>query len=311
MKKFTSFKLPFIGFTFPEALIAVAMLAIMVTAMSPVVFRQVGHHRELSTKVELVEIQRGLMDYRRDVGIFPTERQGLAALVVDPGCEDWNGPYMETAEGRLGDSIHAVSTDAFGESYIYDPDPSTVPRGVIDVLVLSRGMNRRRDLGLDGPLLLSMAGKQDDLIATVSTNFMALAPPRPHGTDRSSVHILSAGLGDQPSGFEPQSGKIGSADTDLSIRNFFRPELSVELRTRLTLNYLQSLLDADPDLHVSPVWSGDNGMRHRFDLGIEFERDGWNRPYHLDTITRRIFSAGSDGNPWTNGDNLPEGVGFW
>ena len=34
-----------------------------------------------------------------DTGLLPSEPEGLAALVVDPGVSGWQGPYVATERG--------------------------------------------------------------------------------------------------------------------------------------------------------------------------------------------------------------------
>jgi general secretion pathway protein G len=50
--------------------------------------------------------------FEQDTGRYPTEEEGLAALVDDPGLESWKGPYLK---GRL-------KPDPWGNPYIYRLD---------------------------------------------------------------------------------------------------------------------------------------------------------------------------------------------
>ena len=47
--------------------------------------------------------------YRADCGEYPNARDGLTALVVDPGAEVWSGPYLR----------QDIPLDPWGRPYIY------------------------------------------------------------------------------------------------------------------------------------------------------------------------------------------------
>lgn len=52
-------------------------------------------YRRALTRQRLTEIAEAAAAYKRDVGHYPTEEEGLRALVVDPGDgAKWFGPYL-------------------------------------------------------------------------------------------------------------------------------------------------------------------------------------------------------------------------
>lgn len=56
-------------------------------------------------------LDQALEQYRLEVGSFPTEEQGLAALMVQPsGVTKWQGPYLKKKD---------VPLDPWGNPYIY------------------------------------------------------------------------------------------------------------------------------------------------------------------------------------------------
>ncbi len=74
--------------------------------------------RILRSSEELEVLATALGLYKAHTGHYPTAGEGaLAALVADPGCEGWNGPY-----------INALQHDPWGRGYRYDP--STEPPAV-------------------------------------------------------------------------------------------------------------------------------------------------------------------------------------
>ncbi|MCP4547234.1 MAG: prepilin-type N-terminal cleavage/methylation domain-containing protein [bacterium] len=153
------------GFTLVEVVIAVALIGIMAAAIGPVAIRQFNRAREDATLTEMELIRIGLQDYFDDIGAFPAEGTGLAALISDTGDANWRGPYLEYTSDN---PIQAITTDAFGNPYIYDLNPSTTPADATDLLVASTGVNRIQQLGDDGTWTLADVSQFDDLIMLVS-----------------------------------------------------------------------------------------------------------------------------------------------
>jgi type II secretion system protein G len=56
------------------------------------------------TQNHMKQIQLALEAYAKDCGTFPTEEQGLTALIVNPGIAKWAGPYNELQVKSLSDS---------------------------------------------------------------------------------------------------------------------------------------------------------------------------------------------------------------
>jgi len=98
------------GFTLIEILIALVLLALLATIAYP----QVMRFLEKKTDVARVQVEafKAALDYfRYDVGRYPSQDEGLAALVAAPGnLPRWNGPYLKSRE---------VPADPWGRAYIY------------------------------------------------------------------------------------------------------------------------------------------------------------------------------------------------
>jgi len=56
--------------------------------------------------IRLLEVS--LAAFYADVGRYPTTEEGLKALVVNPGLENWNGPYLDS-----------LKKDPWGNLYVY------------------------------------------------------------------------------------------------------------------------------------------------------------------------------------------------
>jgi len=97
-----------------SALIASAVLLVLsvtywrITEQKHLLARQ--QHRELMAKEELERFSRSLESFYDDVGRYPTEKEGLAALLMRPAVlATWRGPYID------GD----YSLDPWGNDYVY------------------------------------------------------------------------------------------------------------------------------------------------------------------------------------------------
>ncbi len=55
-------------------------------------------------------VRASLKEYKQDCGSLPTTRQGLMALVRNPGVEGWAGPYLPAEESYL---------DSWGRAILY------------------------------------------------------------------------------------------------------------------------------------------------------------------------------------------------
>ncbi|PID79492.1 hypothetical protein CSB20_10125 [bacterium DOLZORAL124_64_63] len=151
------------GFTLIEIVIAVAIVAIMAGTIAPLAFKEMISAREDATDRELAGLNKGLINFYEDTGRFPSETEGLGALLEDPGVMGWGGPYLG---GGKGNQLHELTHDAFNEAYTYDLSPDVNSPGA-DALVASGGANHRLDMGgLNGRWQLD--GDGDDLITLIS-----------------------------------------------------------------------------------------------------------------------------------------------
>lgn len=99
------------GYSLLELLVVLAILALVIAIAAP---RVIGYLSTSKVKVAQIQIQNivtALDMYRMDNAGYPTEQQGLKALVEKPeGAQSWNGPYLTRAEGII---------DPWGRPYAY------------------------------------------------------------------------------------------------------------------------------------------------------------------------------------------------
>ena len=99
------------GYTLLELLVVLAIIALLVGFVAPKMMGYLGRAKANAAQVQLHNVSTALELYRLDTGEYPTEAQGLRALVEKPGAVDhWNGPYLQKAGGIL---------DPWGEPFLY------------------------------------------------------------------------------------------------------------------------------------------------------------------------------------------------
>ena len=89
------------GFTLVELLVVLAILGLLVAAVAPPVIRYLGRAKVDTAHLEVTNIATALDLFMIDVGRYPTQQEGLAALVVNPGIAKWEGPYLKKGKMPL------------------------------------------------------------------------------------------------------------------------------------------------------------------------------------------------------------------
>lgn len=98
------------GFTLLELLVVLVILGLLAGYVAPKYFSQVGKAEAKVARAQIEAFDKALVQYRLDVGRFPTTEQGLNALVVRPvGETKWDGPYL----------AKSVPPDPWGRPYLY------------------------------------------------------------------------------------------------------------------------------------------------------------------------------------------------
>ncbi len=99
------------GFTLIELLVVLVILGLIAALAAPRVIKYLGGAKADAAEVQ-IERLAGVLDlYRLEVGRYPSEEEGLRALVERPaGVDNWNGPYLKNADAL---------TDPWGNPYVY------------------------------------------------------------------------------------------------------------------------------------------------------------------------------------------------
>ncbi len=129
------------GFTLLELLVVLAILGLLAAIVGPQVIKYLGSSKTQTAQVQVKNIAASLQLFRLDTGRYPTNEEGLKALVKAPASVPlWNGPYLPD-EGAI--------TDPWGKQYLLKTPGD---HGEVDVFSLGSdgqagGTGEARDVG--------------------------------------------------------------------------------------------------------------------------------------------------------------------
>jgi general secretion pathway protein G len=100
------------GFTLIEILVVVVILGILAAIVVPRVMERPGEARVTRAKQDIQGIVTALSLYKLDNFAYPSNEQGLDALVTKPASQpdapNWKGPYLDR-----------IAKDPWGKPYLY------------------------------------------------------------------------------------------------------------------------------------------------------------------------------------------------
>jgi len=128
------------GFTLLELLVVMVIIGLLAGYVAPRYMAQVGKSEVKAAKAQIDAFEKSLDQYRLDTGHYPSQQNGLHALVTRPSDESkWDGPYLKKG----------VPLDPWGNPYIYK-----IPgdNGEFDLLTLGKdgqsgGSGEAEDIG--------------------------------------------------------------------------------------------------------------------------------------------------------------------
>ena len=130
------------GFTMVELMAMLIIIGLLATLVVTKVATKIDQARVTITKANLKALHTAINQFKMETGRFPTEDEGLIALIEQPSdVEIWPpGGYLETTE---------ISPDGWGNEFIYELYPESGKQFAI------------RSMGPDGE-----EGTEDDLLST-------------------------------------------------------------------------------------------------------------------------------------------------
>lgn len=97
------------GFTLVELLVVMVIIGLLAALVGPKLFPKLGKGKQSAAKAQIELLGQALDQMRLDVGRYPTTQEGLNALSVNPGMDNWEGPYLKKA----------LPNDPWGKPYQY------------------------------------------------------------------------------------------------------------------------------------------------------------------------------------------------
>ena len=101
------------GFTLVEILVVVVILGLLATLVIPRVVGRGEEAKRTATVVQIRALEQALDLYKLDNGFYPTQDQGLDALVSRPNLPP------EPQNYRTGGYLKKVPKDPWGREFIY------------------------------------------------------------------------------------------------------------------------------------------------------------------------------------------------
>ena len=106
------------GFTMVELMAVLIILGLLATLVVTKVASKIDQARVTTTKANLKELHMAVNQFKLDTTRFPTEEEGLTALIEQPSdVTSWEpGGYLETTD---------IPKDGWGEEFIYEALPES------------------------------------------------------------------------------------------------------------------------------------------------------------------------------------------
>ena len=99
------------GFTLLELLIVMIIIGLLAALIGPKMIGRVGESRQTVAKQQIEGFSSALEMYKLDTTKYPTQEQGLEALVIQPqGSTSWKGSYLKKK---------FIPKDPWGNNYVY------------------------------------------------------------------------------------------------------------------------------------------------------------------------------------------------
>ncbi len=111
------------GFTLLELLVTLTILSLLAAIVAPQVIKYINSSRLTTAQLQVDNLAAALDLFHVDMARYPTEQEGLQALVTQPdNAPNWHGPYLQKAKGLIdpwGVPYHYVSPGQHGDVDVF------------------------------------------------------------------------------------------------------------------------------------------------------------------------------------------------
>ena len=85
------------GFTLVELLVVIVIITMLAALVAPRIFGKLGKAKHNLAKIGISQVEQALITFYTDCGRFPTQAEGLGALITEPSglVGKWAGRYLK------------------------------------------------------------------------------------------------------------------------------------------------------------------------------------------------------------------------
>lgn len=113
------------GFTLVELLVVLVILSLIMGLVGPRVLGYLSDARVRSAKLQIDSLSAALDLFYLDTGRYPSESEGLEALIRrSAGVDGWNGPYLQQS---------GLPQDPWGRPYEYRVPGQNAPYQIVSL----------------------------------------------------------------------------------------------------------------------------------------------------------------------------------
>ncbi len=99
------------GYTLTEMLVVIVIISLIAAVLTPSLLGQLSRARAKTATLQIESTATSLSLFKDDIGRYPTQQEGLKALVANPGsATGWLGPYLKSDK---------ATNDPWGHPLVY------------------------------------------------------------------------------------------------------------------------------------------------------------------------------------------------
>jgi general secretion pathway protein G len=107
------------GLTLLEVMVVLAIIALVAGLATPKLMESFGRAKSRTASLQMENLKGAVQLFYIDVGRYPTEAEGLDALLTVPsGLDGWRGPYLDGA---------TAINDPWERRYVYSAPGAVQP----------------------------------------------------------------------------------------------------------------------------------------------------------------------------------------